>query len=372
MRSSALLLCLLASPALAEQPAPFEAGDALTAKRLNDYFDWLSAQIQGLSVALSQDLRGVSERLSAHDAAAELERATGRFRDAPAEGCLAAYEAGLPSGLIWIQMGAEAMPKERYCEQSIQGHEGGWMLIQNSTPHTLSLEFWRSASLFTRRGRPSLEGNYYDGDALFLGQCERCLGNQIPPGKQCVYGCLIKTADISHFFDTQVFNRSFDVLDVIEDLSGEIFTFKLGRLNAVSVDLINQNDKDQFVVNFDVDCESFDDIGIGSEQDPDIALNFCDELLAGKIVLDDDFQANHSGFVDGICKVFRPDTIESYAPYYFGCNPNVSTRIVSETPSIRRDLAEKIGAQLPSDLHSSPTQAYIPVQRISRFIRQAR
>jgi hypothetical protein len=50
-----------------------------------------------------------------------------------------------------------------YCDQSSEG--GGWVLVQNSVIGTNTSDFWNIpyAARFARRGRPSLDSNFYDG-----------------------------------------------------------------------------------------------------------------------------------------------------------------------------------------------------------------
>ena len=50
-----------------------------------------------------------------------------------------------------------------YCDQVSEG--GGWALVQNSVVGTSTSDFWNIpyAARFARRGRPSLDSNFYDG-----------------------------------------------------------------------------------------------------------------------------------------------------------------------------------------------------------------
>ena len=86
----------------------------------------------------------------------------------PAASCSDALAAGIDrSGLVWIDLGGA--PTELYCDQSTNG--GGWALLYNSTLGTNSTEFWAIlyADRFSRRGRASLDSNFYDGSLYLYG-----------------------------------------------------------------------------------------------------------------------------------------------------------------------------------------------------------
>lgn len=54
-------------------------------------------------------------------------------------------------------------PMRVYCDQEIG--DGGWALVSNSVLGAATLDFWNIpyAQRFGRRGRPTLDSNYYDG-----------------------------------------------------------------------------------------------------------------------------------------------------------------------------------------------------------------
>ncbi len=86
----------------------------------------------------------------------------GLTMDNPAASCAAARDAGLTrSGPTWLMLGSEVV--EVYCEQELDG--GGWALLYNSLLGTNTLQFWRIpyGNRLERRGRPSINSNFYDG-----------------------------------------------------------------------------------------------------------------------------------------------------------------------------------------------------------------
>ena len=84
--------------------------------------------------------------------------------------CQALLNAGVTlSGVYWVINPTAAdpsqvgLPVRVYCDQDING--GGWALVYNSVLGAATLDFWNipHAQRLGRRGRPSLDSNYYDG-----------------------------------------------------------------------------------------------------------------------------------------------------------------------------------------------------------------
>ncbi len=84
--------------------------------------------------------------------------------------CSALRSAGLTlSGAYWVlnPAAADAMqagkPVLLFCNQETNG--GGWALLQNSVLGPNTMDFWNIpyAARLGRRGRPSLDANFYDG-----------------------------------------------------------------------------------------------------------------------------------------------------------------------------------------------------------------
>lgn len=85
----------------------------------------------------------------------------------PATSCKNAQESGLiRTGRTWIRpsdASAGQEPQEFWCEQTLEG--GGWTLVYNSVLGTNTTDFWNIpyAQRLSRRGRPEINSNFYDG-----------------------------------------------------------------------------------------------------------------------------------------------------------------------------------------------------------------
>ncbi|MCP3140970.1 fibrinogen-like YCDxxxxGGGW domain-containing protein [Pyxidicoccus xibeiensis] len=81
--------------------------------------------------------------------------------------CQHLYSTGVRlSGVYYLKPdGAQAITA--YCDMETQG--GGWALVYNSVLGTNTMDFWNIpyAERLGRRGRPSLDSNFYDG-SLYL------------------------------------------------------------------------------------------------------------------------------------------------------------------------------------------------------------
>ena len=89
--------------------------------------------------------------------------------DAPAMSCAQARDAGLTrNGPTWIDLGNAVV--ELYCDQTSNG--GGWTLLYNSVMGVDTTPFWNIpyAERLGRRGRPSLDSNFYDGALYALAE----------------------------------------------------------------------------------------------------------------------------------------------------------------------------------------------------------
>ena len=84
--------------------------------------------------------------------------------------CQALLDAGVTlSGVYWVinpnpaDLFQSGSPMRIYCDQDVNG--GGWALVYNSVLGTATTDFWNIpyAQRLGRRGRPSLDSNYYDG-----------------------------------------------------------------------------------------------------------------------------------------------------------------------------------------------------------------
>lgn len=84
--------------------------------------------------------------------------------------CQALLDSGVTlSGVYWVinpnpaDSSQVGLPMRIYCDQDVNG--GGWALVYNSVLGAATLDFWniRYAQRLGRRGRPSLDSNYYDG-----------------------------------------------------------------------------------------------------------------------------------------------------------------------------------------------------------------
>jgi hypothetical protein len=79
------------------------------------------------------------------------------------------------SGVYWVINPTSAdsskagWPVRVYCDQDING--GGWALVYNSVLGAATLDFWNIpfAQRLERRGRPSLDSNFYDGSLYQTG-----------------------------------------------------------------------------------------------------------------------------------------------------------------------------------------------------------
>lgn len=88
----------------------------------------------------------------------------------PAASCKALLDAGVArSDVYWVTNPTSAdaskarQPMRVYCDQEIS--DGGWALVYSSVIGPGTLDFWNIpyAQRFDRRGRPTLDSNYYDG-----------------------------------------------------------------------------------------------------------------------------------------------------------------------------------------------------------------
>lgn len=155
----------------------WQAGETLTAEDLNQNFEEL------------------------RDALATTQ--LGRSPETAAASCKALYDAGQRvSGPAYVRVAASANPNLAetpllvYCEQV--AHGGGWALVYNSVMGTDSRFFWNIpyAERLTRRGRVSLDTNFYDG-------------------------ALYQTASAEYF-------------DVVEDLQGQEFTMFVASASGIN------------------------------------------------------------------------------------------------------------------------------------------
>jgi hypothetical protein len=86
----------------------------------------------------------------------------GLTADNPAASCAAALTGGLTrSGPTWLTI--DGVSVEIYCDQETDG--GGWALLHNSVMGVDTMSFWHIlyGDRLGRRGRPSLDSNFYDG-----------------------------------------------------------------------------------------------------------------------------------------------------------------------------------------------------------------
>lgn len=131
----------------------WQAGETLTAEDLNHNFDELRE-----ALATTQ---------------------LGRSPETAADSCKTLYDAGQRvSGPAYVRVAASAnanladTPQLVYCEQV--AHGGGWALVYNSVMGTDSRFFWNIpfAERLTRRGRPSIDANFYDGALYQMASAE--------------------------------------------------------------------------------------------------------------------------------------------------------------------------------------------------------
>lgn len=106
--------------------------------------------------------------------------------------CQALLDAGVTlSGAYWVKNPTPADPSQVglpmgiYCDQDVNG--GGWALVYNSVLGANTLDFWNIpyAQRLGRRGRPSIDSNYYDGSlyqtaaATYMDVIEDLRGNTV-------------------------------------------------------------------------------------------------------------------------------------------------------------------------------------------------
>jgi hypothetical protein len=122
-----------------------------------------------VSKSLSAALGAVSALLMLLNVVPALagEPSYGETPDLAMKSCQHLYSAGVHrSGVYYLKPdGTQAITA--YCEMETQG--GGWALVYNSVLGTNTTDFWNIAyaERLGRRGRPSLDSNFYDG-SLYL------------------------------------------------------------------------------------------------------------------------------------------------------------------------------------------------------------
>ncbi|MCP3098413.1 hypothetical protein LZ198_05925 [Myxococcus sp. K15C18031901] len=130
----------------------------------------------------------------------------GETPDLAMQSCQHLFAAGVRrSGLYYLKPdGTQAITA--YCEQETQG--GGWALVYNSVLGINTLDFWGIlyGDRLGRRGRPSLDSNFYDGSLYVYRKTE--------------------------------FVSAVQYMDVIEDLAGKTvvaFTAQVGGFNTTTM-----------------------------------------------------------------------------------------------------------------------------------------
>jgi hypothetical protein len=128
-----------------------------------------AASVLGLLVTVDGSGSGVDADMldGQHASAFAAANYRGLTQDHPAAGCQDALASGLVrSGVVWVDIpddDPDVGAFEVYCDQVTAG--GGWALLHNSVAGMATMDFWNIpyAERLGRRGRPSLDSNFYDG-----------------------------------------------------------------------------------------------------------------------------------------------------------------------------------------------------------------
>jgi len=131
---------------------------------------WAAAQLKTFADGDVLTAADLNAQLAALNAATRPDAQPGGSPATAGQSCAALKTAGVAlSGVYYIKNPASADAAQVnatqlvYCDQVTNG--GGWALVQNSVIGVNTLDFWNIpyAQRFTRRGRPSLDANFYDG-----------------------------------------------------------------------------------------------------------------------------------------------------------------------------------------------------------------